>query len=113
MLDEADAYARANGLDLPEEPEARTLGPLPNCVTNPVLSLDLKREGITSVIWATRFQLDFGWIDLDIFREDGRPHQDGMTEIRASTSWGCPGCRAVARPSSGGDLGKMRSGWRG
>jgi putative flavoprotein involved in K+ transport len=35
VLDEADAYARANGLDLPEEPEARTLLPLPDCVTRP------------------------------------------------------------------------------
>lgn len=99
VLDEADAYARANGLDLPEEPEARTLGPLPNCVTDPVLSLDLKREGITSVIWATGFQLDFGWIDLDIFREDGRPrHQDGVTEIPGLYFMGLPwlSCRGSA-----------------
>lgn len=82
VLDEADAYAKAHGLDLPEEPEARILGPLPDGVTNPVLSLDLTREGITSVIWATGFKLDFGWIDLDIFRDDGRPrHQDGVTEV--------------------------------
>lgn len=82
VLDEADAYAKAHGLDLPEEPEARILGPLPDGVTHPVLSLDLTREGITSVIWATGFKLDFGWIDLDIFRDDGRPrHQDGVTEV--------------------------------
>jgi putative flavoprotein involved in K+ transport len=82
VLDEADAYARANGIDLPEEPEARTLLPLPDCVTHPTLALDLKAEGITSIVWATGFQLDFGWVDLDIFQKDGRPrHKDGVTEV--------------------------------
>ena len=35
LLDEADAYVARNGLDLPEEPEARILGPDPECVTDP------------------------------------------------------------------------------
>ena len=35
MLDEADAYIARNGLDLPEEPQARVLGPDPDCVTDP------------------------------------------------------------------------------
>jgi putative flavoprotein involved in K+ transport len=99
VLDEADAYAKAQGLDLPEEPEARSLGPLPDCVTNPVLSLDLKRHGISSAIWATGFQLDFGWIDLDIFRDDGRPrHQDGVTEVPGLYFIGLPwlSCRGSA-----------------
>ncbi len=29
LLDEADAYVARNGLDLPEEPDARILGPPP------------------------------------------------------------------------------------
>ena len=41
LLDEADAYVARNGLDLPEEPEARVLGPDPDCVTDPLLELDL------------------------------------------------------------------------
>ena len=82
VLDEADAYAKANGLDLPEEPEARKLLPLPGCVTKPTLALDLKQDGITSIIWATGFQLDFSWIDLDVFQPDGRPrHKEGVSEV--------------------------------
>lgn len=99
VLDEADAYARAHGLDLPEEPEARNLLPLPACVTQPILALDLRREGIASVVWATGFKLDFGWIDLDIFREDGRPrHQDGVTEVPGLYFIGLPwlSCRGSA-----------------
>ena len=99
VLDEADAYARENALDLPEEPEARNLLPLPACVTQPILALDLRREGITSVVWATGFKLDFGWIDLDIFREDGRPrHQDGESEVPGLYFIGLPwlSCRGSA-----------------
>ncbi|HMS94651.1 MAG TPA: FAD-dependent oxidoreductase, partial [Tabrizicola sp.] len=82
VLQEADAYAKAKGIDLPEEREAHILGPLPDCVTNPVLSLNLKEAGITSIVWATGFKLDFGWIDIDLFREDGRPrHKDGVSEV--------------------------------
>ena len=99
VLDEADAYARANGLDLPEEPEARILLPLPDCVTDPTLALDLTAAAVSTVIWATGFQLDFGWIDLDIFREDGRPnHQDGVTEVPGLYFIGLPwlSCRGSA-----------------
>ena len=82
VLDEADAYAKANALDLPEEPEARKLLPLPDCVTHPTLTLDLKQDGITSIIWATGFQVDFSWIDLDLFQPDGRPrHKEGVSEV--------------------------------
>lgn len=99
VLDEADAYAKAHGLDLPEEPKARTLLPLPDCVTDPTLALDLKAAGVSTVIWATGFQLDFGWIDLDIFQPDGRPrHQDGMTEVPGLYFMGLPwlSCRGSA-----------------
>ncbi len=99
VLDEADAYAKANGLDLPEEPGARTLLPLPDCVTHPTLALDLQREGISTVIWATGFKLDFGWVELDIFQPDGRPrHQDGVTEVPGLYFMGLPwlSCRGSA-----------------
>ena len=36
LLDEADAYVARAGLDLPEEPEARELGPLPAADRLPV-----------------------------------------------------------------------------
>jgi putative flavoprotein involved in K+ transport len=99
VLDEADACAKANGLTLPEEPAARVLQPLPDCVTDPTPTLDLKDHAIASVIWATGFQLDFGWIDLDIFRDDGRPrHTDGVTEVPGLYFIGLPwlSCRGSA-----------------
>lgn len=80
LLDEADAYVTRNGLDLPEESEARRVEPDPDCVTHPVLSLDLAEAGITSVIWATGFALDYGWLQVDAFDEKGKPlHQRGVS----------------------------------
>ncbi len=80
MLDEADAYVARNGLDLPEEPEARILGPDPDCMTEPILELDLAAAGVTSIIWATGFAVDYGWLQVDAFDERGRPsHQRGVS----------------------------------
>ncbi|HEV7249440.1 MAG TPA: NAD(P)/FAD-dependent oxidoreductase [Shinella sp.] len=104
LLDQADAYAEKNGLDLPEEPEARRMEPDPACVTDPILSLDLKAAGITAIIWATGYAQDFGWAKLDAFDEKGRPvHERGVSKVpglyfvglpwlsrRASSFiWGC------------------------
>lgn len=80
MLDEADAYIAGNGLDLPEEPQARVLGPDPDCMTNPILELDLAAAGVTSIIWATGFAVDYRWLQVDAFDEAGRPkHQRGVS----------------------------------
>ncbi len=80
MLDEADAYVVRNGIDLPEEPEARAIGPDPACVTDPILTLDLAEAGVTSIIWATGFALDFGWLQVEAFDEEGKPkHERGVS----------------------------------
>lgn len=82
VLDLADAYAALHGLDLPPEPAARVFGPDPDCVTNPVLSLDLAQAGVTSIIWATGYQMDFGWLEVDGFDDKGRPkHQRGVADL--------------------------------
>jgi len=73
VLDEADAWVARNGLDLPPEPQAREIGADPACMTHPVLSLNLAAEGITTVIWATGFAVDFSWLKTDAVDEAGRP----------------------------------------
>jgi putative flavoprotein involved in K+ transport len=80
LLDLADAHVERNGLDLPEEPEARELGPDPDCVTTPLRELDLAEAGITSIVWATGFVTDYDWLDVDAFDESGRPaHRRGVS----------------------------------
>ncbi len=80
LLDEADAYAARNGLDLPFEPEARLIEPDPECVTNPILELNLQEAGVTTIIWATGFAADYSWLKVDAFDAQGRPkHQRGVS----------------------------------
>jgi putative flavoprotein involved in K+ transport len=80
LLDEADAYVQLNGLDLPEEPQARELGQDPDCVRDPLLELDLAAAGVTSIIWATGYAADYGWLQVDVFDDRGRPqHRRGVS----------------------------------
>ena len=80
LLDEADAYVVRNGLDLPEDPETRRIGPDPKCVTDPIFDLDLAEAGISSIIWATGYTVDYSWLKVDAFDESGRPkHQRGVS----------------------------------
>lgn len=80
VLREADAYIAQNGLDFPPEPEAWELLPDPDCLTSPILEIDLKAEGITTVLWATGFQFDFGWLQVNAFDDAGLPfHKRGIS----------------------------------
>lgn len=91
FYDQADAYVSKNGLDLPEEPNARQQLPDPDCVTNPLLSLDLKAAGITSVIWASGFRYDFSWLQVNAFDENQQPqHTRGISSERGVYFLGLP-----------------------
>jgi putative flavoprotein involved in K+ transport len=80
LLDEADAYLIRNGIDLPEEPDARKIWPDPECMANPILELNLARAGVTSIIWATGFRSDYSWLKVDTFDKSGQPkHQRGVS----------------------------------
>ena len=64
---------------------------MPDCVTDPILSLDLAREGITAIIWATGYALDFGWIGIDVFDHAGRPvHERGVSKVPGLYFLGLP-----------------------
>ncbi|HEX6793565.1 MAG TPA: NAD(P)/FAD-dependent oxidoreductase [Casimicrobiaceae bacterium] len=80
VLDEADAFVARNGIALPEEPQAREFLPMPACVTDPILDLDVKRAGIASIIWATGYGADYSWLEVGAVDEKGRPrHQRGVS----------------------------------
>ena len=68
-----DAYIAAAGIDAPadDRPPYDTFSP-------PTMTeLDLDAAGIRSIIWATGYRLDFGWVDLSIFDEWGIPGTPG------------------------------------
>lgn len=80
LLDAADAYIARNGLDLPEDPNARQLLPDPECITNPLLMLNFAQAGITTIIWATGYTADYSWLGVDTFDGQGKPiHQRGVS----------------------------------
>jgi putative flavoprotein involved in K+ transport len=91
LLDQCDAYVARNGLDLPEEPEARKVLPDPQCVTEPILALDLAKAGIASIVWATGFERDYSWLKLDAFDRDGQPrHRRGVSPLQGLYFLGLP-----------------------
>ncbi len=75
-----DDYVLRTGMDAPVEsmikdPASKWVPP-----AEPILEVDLYAAGISTVIWATGFQLDFGWVHVPVFDEAGAPlHQRGIT----------------------------------
>lgn len=81
LLDEADAYIARHGLDLPLNPEERAHWPEPECMKSPLDSLDLASAGVTSIIWATGFSVDYSWLEADTFDARGAPvHVRGVSK---------------------------------
>ena len=66
-----DGYLQESGIDAPKA-EERDRGPCPVADT---LELDLHEHYITSILWATGFRPDYGWIELDVADEYGWPVQ--------------------------------------
>ncbi|MGC3872407.1 flavin-containing monooxygenase [Halomonas sp. GXIMD04776] len=92
LLDAADNFIADNGLDLPEEPEARDILSDPACVTAPLSELDLAEAGVTSIIWATGFKVDYGWLRPEnALDEMGRPkHHRGVSSAPGIYFLGLP-----------------------
>ena len=75
LLDTIDEWVTEHGLDQEMEPPHR---PQPTRVEDsPVLALDLPRDGIRTVIWATGFEADHSWLHLPVFDHKNRLRHDG------------------------------------
>ena len=81
VLTEADEFITRNSLDLPQEPQAHVLGPMPETAINPILEIDLVEAGITSIVWATGYALDYSWLQVPgALDATGKPvHQRGVS----------------------------------
>jgi putative flavoprotein involved in K+ transport len=91
LLDEADAafagflsaareFAATNpDLELSEEEPTGSAG-LPATVAE-VEYLDLRREKVAAIVWATGYDYDYGWLQAPVLDAQGRPlQQRGVTE---------------------------------
>ena len=74
-----DDYVRAANIDAPEDDNAN---PAPNSAPiQSVPTLDLKAANITSVVWSTGYEFDFGWLRVPVLNECGVPVQErGVTD---------------------------------
>jgi putative flavoprotein involved in K+ transport len=73
-----DGYIENNGLDYPTEvlPKLRD-----GFAAEEIIDLDLRAEGINTIIWATGYKFDFSLVKLPVFDEDGFPVQKrGVTD---------------------------------
>jgi len=83
-----DAYAQAQGLDLPPpDPAPRR----PDSPPGPT-ELDLATAGVACVIWATGYGLDLGWIEIEgaMSAEGGPIHRDGVSPVAGLYFLGLP-----------------------
>ncbi|WP_244301179.1 hypothetical protein [Leucobacter insecticola] len=49
-------------------------------MTDPIHELDLRAAGITSIVWATGFHVDYSWLKVEALDTNGRPlHQRGVS----------------------------------
>ena len=91
LLAEADAYIEAHDLDLPPEEDAKIIGPDPDCVKTPIRQIDLAKQGINTIIWATGYVQDFSWLKVDAFDADGKPrHNRGVAKADGIYFLGLP-----------------------
>jgi putative flavoprotein involved in K+ transport len=75
FLNRADEYATASGLD-DELPAPHRFAPTRVDPGSP-LELDLRSEGIKTVLWATGFRPDHSWLDVPVLDRSGRIRHDG------------------------------------
>ena len=77
MTSRIDAYIEANGL---EAPPAAVSDASATQMGEPLRELDLASVDVTSIVWATGYRMDFGWILDAQLDEQGFPvHQSGVT----------------------------------
>jgi putative flavoprotein involved in K+ transport len=91
FLDMVDAYVERRKMSLPTEPTARAKLADPPCITAPLRQLDTQDARLGSVIWATGYTFDFGWIDLPVLNASGEPvHEQGVAPVPGVYFLGLP-----------------------
>jgi len=65
FLRRIDAYVEQHDLAVPEDTDAYKLIPNPECVENPMLEIFMASEKISSIVWATGFNVDYSWLDVE------------------------------------------------
>jgi putative flavoprotein involved in K+ transport len=70
-----DKYVQETGLDAPDEVSFAAPEPQDGHEVEQTTALNLASAGIKTVIWATGYRMDFRWIGVPVFDQDGYPIQ--------------------------------------
>jgi putative flavoprotein involved in K+ transport len=91
LLAEADDYITANQLDFPAEEDAKRIQQDPDCLKKPIRQMDIDKADLRTIIWATGYKQDFGWLAVDCFDKQGRPdHVRGISRADGVYFLGLP-----------------------
>jgi putative flavoprotein involved in K+ transport len=74
LLDRFDEWAQETGVDdvaAPSRPEPTRLDATPR------LEIDLLREGIDTIVWATGYRPDYSWLEIPVVDRKGQLRHDG------------------------------------
>jgi putative flavoprotein involved in K+ transport len=72
-----DRFVSERGVSAPPDPAPCADADLIPALTEPVTELDLGKERIRSIVWATGFRTAYEWIDLPVFGSSGEPLHEG------------------------------------
>jgi putative flavoprotein involved in K+ transport len=88
LLDLFDEWARVAGLDDGAVPERLAATEL---LAPPRLELDLRSGEIRTIVWATGYRPDYGWLDVPVLDAKGRlRHEGGVVDSPGLYALGLP-----------------------
>ncbi|MEW5797585.1 MAG: NAD(P)/FAD-dependent oxidoreductase [Bacteroidota bacterium] len=90
-----DEFIITSGMDAPENEydEADQPDIEASCASD-IASLDIKKEGIGTIIWTTGFTADFSWIHIPVLDKHGLPlHKNGISDVEGLYFIGFPWLR--------------------
>jgi putative flavoprotein involved in K+ transport len=80
ITQEIDEYIKKTGIEAEANRATAEASSNGATATKPVLTLDLQSAGISTIIWASGYKLDFGWVQIPVFDAKGYlVHQRGVT----------------------------------
>ena len=75
-----DRFVSERGLTAPADATPCADSDLIPALMAPATELDLRKERVRSIVWATGFRVAYDWIDVPVFGPSGEPvHQGGAT----------------------------------
>ena len=91
FIESTDAYVDKHGIEVAPKGEFESDFLVPAERLPEPEQLDIDSANINTVVWATGYRPDFGWVECPVFNDRGMPvHSRGITEVRGLSFLGLP-----------------------